>query len=106
MTAVDEQPLGYPRLAAYLATTPDYLFFQSSGYLKARLILEQQEALRRLEDEVDQRDKADNEIGPEGENCLRNLSVDKERQDIQAPSYCTQHELKRTRNHPLPIPPP
>lgn len=53
-------PGSYPRLAAFVNTDPSFMIFRRFGYVRARLILDQQEKLREMEAELDDLDEADN----------------------------------------------
>ena len=78
---VEDCAEGYPRLAAYLASSLDYLQFRDFSYLRTRILLEQQQILEDLEAELDMLDKADMQGGPATQQYLRNRYKDTIRQD-------------------------
>jgi hypothetical protein len=51
--AVKDCPKGYPLLAAFLDSDDNFMIYRRFGYLQARLLLEKQEELRRLEEDLD-----------------------------------------------------
>ncbi|KAF1986968.1 hypothetical protein K402DRAFT_331180, partial [Aulographum hederae CBS 113979] len=60
---VESCPLGYPRLAAFLDSDDNFAVYRRFGYVQARLLLEKQDEMRRLEDrliDMDEQDKATN----------------------------------------------
>ena len=77
---VDEQPPGYPELAAFLESDTEHLAFRGFNYLRTRLLLEQQEGLIRLEWELDETDKADHAGDASQNRDLRNRVRDKTRE--------------------------
>src|SRR3984885_8934419 len=52
-TLVQDCPKGYPLLAAFLDSDDNFMIYRRFGYLQARLLLEKQEELRRLEEDLD-----------------------------------------------------
>jgi hypothetical protein len=57
--AVQDCPKGYPLLAAFLDSDDNFMIYRRFGYLQARLLLEKQEQLRRLEWELEVLDEND-----------------------------------------------
>jgi hypothetical protein len=56
---VQDCPKGYPLLAAFLDSDDNFMIYRRFGYLQARLLLEKQEQLRRLEWELELLDEKD-----------------------------------------------
>jgi hypothetical protein len=56
---VEECPRGYPRLAAFLDSDPNFMLFRRFGFLHARVLLNKQDELRVLEKQLDQVDGED-----------------------------------------------
>jgi hypothetical protein len=56
---VQDCPKGYPLLAAFLDSDDNFMIYRRFGYLQARLLLEKQEQLRRLELELELLDEND-----------------------------------------------
>ncbi|KAL9105913.1 MAG: hypothetical protein Q9227_008972 [Pyrenula ochraceoflavens] len=52
VTTLEECPSGYPRLAAFLDSDEGFSIFRRFGYVQARLVLEKQDEMRRLEQEM------------------------------------------------------
>jgi len=52
-----ECPRGYPNLAAFLDSDENFMVYRRFGYVQARLLLEKQDELRRLEQKLDSYDK-------------------------------------------------
>ena len=46
---MDDAPDGYPRMATFLDSDENFMLYRRFGYLQARLLLEKQDDLRRLE---------------------------------------------------------
>jgi hypothetical protein len=59
--AVQDCPKGYPLLAAFLDSDDNFMIYRRFGYLQARLLLEKQEELRRLEEDLDILDSREQE---------------------------------------------
>lgn len=51
-----ECPRGYPNLAAFLDSDENFMVYRRFGYIQARLLLEKQDELRRLEKRLDDYD--------------------------------------------------
>jgi len=56
---LDECPLGYPRLAAFLSSDRSFMQYRGFGSLHARILLAQQYDIEQLEDELDGIDRWD-----------------------------------------------
>lgn len=78
-SAVDEYPRGYPRLAAFLSSTPDTLLFRNFLYLRTRLLLGQQNAVQKLEEELDAVDIEDSRGCPQQREALRRSAAQEHR---------------------------
>jgi hypothetical protein len=52
-----ESPEGYPSLATFLDSDENFMLYRRFGYLQARLLLDKQDDLRRLEAKLDRLDK-------------------------------------------------
>lgn len=59
--AVQDCPDGYPLTAAFLDSDDNFMIYRRFGYLQARLLLEKQEQLRRLEWDLELMDEKDKE---------------------------------------------
>lgn len=55
--AVLECPEGYPSVATFLDSDENFMLYRRFGYLQARLLLDKQDDLRRLEARLDKLDK-------------------------------------------------
>jgi len=66
-------PRGYPRLAAFLDSDEGFMIYRRFGYVQSRLLLEQQDEMRQLEEELD---LVDQEIhrNREADSMTRDLS--------------------------------
>lgn len=62
ITAVTKFSEGYPNLAAYHDSCEEFMVYRRFGYLFARVLLNKQDYLRRLEDELDEFDKANEDF--------------------------------------------
>ena len=69
MLAVDEAPDGYPRLAAFVDSDPNFMIYRRFGYLRTRLLLYYQAGLQDLEERLDEKD----EMSFENPNYLPDL---------------------------------
>jgi hypothetical protein len=56
---------GYPRLAAFLDSDESFMMYRRFGYVQSRLLLEQQDELRILEEELGEMDQAIHATDPE-----------------------------------------
>ncbi|KAF2807251.1 uncharacterized protein BDZ99DRAFT_478754 [Mytilinidion resinicola] len=56
---LEDCPLGYPNLAAFLDSDENFMIYRRFGYIQARLLLEKQDELRKLEKRLDTMDKRD-----------------------------------------------
>ena len=56
---VQDCPDGYPLTAAFLDSDDNFMIYRRFGYLQARLLLEKQEQLRRLELDLELMDEKD-----------------------------------------------
>jgi len=54
---VNEYPRGYPNLAAFLDSDESFMIYRRFGYLQARLLLDKQDELRRLEERLGEMDE-------------------------------------------------
>jgi hypothetical protein len=69
---VQDCPEGYPLLATFLDSDDNFMMYRRFGYLQARLLLEKQEQLRRLEEDLDLLDREDKERQGEDANGRNN----------------------------------
>jgi len=51
--------MGYPRAAAFLDSDENFMIYRRFGFLQARLLLQKQDELRKLEENLDQCDTED-----------------------------------------------
>jgi hypothetical protein len=49
--------MGYPRLAAFLDSDENFMVYRRFGYIQARLLLEKQDDLQKLEKKLDEYDE-------------------------------------------------
>lgn len=56
---VEEIPDGYPNLATFQSSDETFAIYRRFGYLQSRLLLEKQDALRVLENKLNQYDDDD-----------------------------------------------
>jgi hypothetical protein len=61
---VEKHPIGYPRFAAFLDNDESFMIYRRFGFLSNRLLLDQQDQLRLLEQELDELDQEDEENNP------------------------------------------
>ena len=78
--------MGYPRLAAYLASSTESLQFRGFSYLRVRLLLEQQDELRRLENELEEVDNHDGSGPSEQKRYLCNRRADRRARKHKEPN--------------------
>lgn len=57
--SVEDYPLGYPRVSAFLDSSPDLAVYRRFGILHSRVLLHKQDQLRNLEAELDWLDLQD-----------------------------------------------
>jgi hypothetical protein len=55
--AVDKCASGYPRLAAFVDSDPNFMIYRRFGYLRTRLLLYHQDVLRERERDLDELDE-------------------------------------------------
>jgi hypothetical protein len=67
--ALEDCPEGYPRLASFLASEPNFSVYRGFSYLHSRVLLELQAEIAALEQELDELDAIDND--PEGDQKRR-----------------------------------
>ena len=79
--AVEDHPVGYPRLAAYSDSDECFMILRRFGYLHQRLLLHRQDELRELEDTLSDMDKKDAK-DPHRKQCLRSRDLDEENRDL------------------------
>jgi hypothetical protein len=65
---VTKCPEGYPRLAAFLDSDESFMVYRRFGYVQARLLLEKQDDLQKLERKLDEYDEA---LGRKRANFLK-----------------------------------
>lgn len=58
---LEQCPRGYPNLAAFLDSDESFTLYRRFGYLQARLLLDKQDEMRKLEEKLDEMDKEDEE---------------------------------------------
>jgi len=76
---LEDCPIGYPRLAAFLSSEVNFTAFRGFKYLHVRLLLEKQREVTLLEQELDHLDEADGFIddsNKKGNRRLKNRSFD------------------------------
>ena len=73
---VKDCPKGYPLLAAFLDSDDNFMMYRRFGYLQARLLLEKQEQLRRLEEDLDLLDQKDQKAESRDLKTLRDGKKD------------------------------
>jgi hypothetical protein len=69
---VKQRAKGYPRLATFLDSDDNFMIYRRFGFLSTRLLLDQQDQLRLLEEELDNIDQYEDENNPH-HNCTRDL---------------------------------
>jgi hypothetical protein len=60
--SVETFPLGQPRLAAFLASDPNFMQFRSFGYLRVRLLLRKQREIEKLEADLEALDRLESSV--------------------------------------------
>lgn len=80
---VEECPAGYPRLAAFLDSDPNFMVFRRFGFLHTRVLLNKQDELRVLEKQLDNIDQEDAREKPKLLKCrerdMRQESTDEKK---------------------------
>ncbi|OCK77315.1 hypothetical protein K432DRAFT_304509, partial [Lepidopterella palustris CBS 459.81] len=56
---VDNAPRGYPSLATFLDSDENFMIYRRFGYLQARLLLDKQDEMRKLEKKLEEMDSED-----------------------------------------------
>ena len=56
---MEDCPLGYPKLAAYIDSDDNFMIFRRFGFLYSRVLLNKQDQIRELESRLDDIDKKD-----------------------------------------------
>lgn len=56
---VEDYPLGYPRVAAFMNSNENFLIYRRFGFLDARILLRKQDELRTIEGSLDDLDHQD-----------------------------------------------
>ncbi|KAF2789188.1 hypothetical protein K505DRAFT_365832 [Melanomma pulvis-pyrius CBS 109.77] len=72
---LEDYPVGYPRLAAFKSSEPDFSLYRSFKYLHARVILELQYDIQNLERDLVELDLIDNDNGDR--KRLMSIAADK-----------------------------
>lgn len=75
LAKVDDYPKGYPRLAAFLQSDPNFEIYRRFRMLRHRIILHRQQELMKLEQKLNELDLNDAEKHP---NRLQSLEWDHE----------------------------
>ena len=73
---VEDHPLGYPKVAAFLDSDDSFMIYQRFGFLHSRLLLYKQDELRELEDELHEMDKRDWQDGGKAKKSLKCRDID------------------------------
>ena len=76
---VEQCAEGYPRLAAFLDSDDNFMIYRRFGFLSSRLLLDQQDKLRLLEEELNAIDQNDAETNP-NRNLTRDLPEEESRE--------------------------
>lgn len=64
MRTVDDHPLGYPRMAAFINSDPSFLMCRRFGFLHTRVLLYRQDELAQLEQQLVELDVDDADNNP------------------------------------------
>ena len=72
---VEDHPLGYPRVSRFLDSDDSFMIYRRFGTLQARILLRKQDELRKLEDQLNNMDKYDDET-EYGRQCLSSRAKD------------------------------
>ena len=64
LNEVEDYPNGYPKLAAYADSDDAFMIYRRFGLLHARLLLNKQDELRKLEEDLYTMDKRDDRSEP------------------------------------------
>lgn len=79
---MQECHLGYPSLAAFLDSDESFMMYRRFGYLQARLLLDKQHRMSKLEEELQELDNEIKEAGdenlPEKKNFHNTVDLDPE----------------------------
>ncbi|OCL06508.1 hypothetical protein AOQ84DRAFT_410867, partial [Glonium stellatum] len=76
---VENCPKGYPNLAAFLDSDENFTVYRRFGYLQARLLLDKQDDMRKLEEKLDEMDRED-----EGIQSKRLITRDLKQQEAES----------------------
>jgi hypothetical protein len=60
-TAVESFPIGYPRVSRFMDSDECFMMYRRFGTIQSRLLLRKQDELRRMEEELLDMDRADDE---------------------------------------------
>ncbi|MCJ1365072.1 hypothetical protein MMC16_004192 [Acarospora aff. strigata] len=85
---IDDHPKGYPQLAAFVNSDPNFLMCRRFGFLHSRVLLYRQDELVQLEKELVDLDDEDAELNPK---ALISREIDDRRQD--APRKALIHDI-------------
>ncbi|KAI9881094.1 MAG: hypothetical protein M1830_008252 [Pleopsidium flavum] len=75
---IDDHPMGYPQLAAFINSDPNFLMCRRFGFLHSRVLLYRQDELAQLENDLMSLDEEDAE---KGSKALISRKLDEARQD-------------------------
>ena len=75
---MEECPLGYPKLAAFIDSDDNFMIFRRFGFLYSRVLLNKQDEIRELESRLDHMDKDDYQ-DESTRKCLKSRSRDEKR---------------------------
>jgi hypothetical protein len=81
-TIVEDYPLGYPRVAAFMNSDENFLIYRRFGFLHPRILLRKQDELRTIEWSLDDLDHQDFLESEQTRKCLQPRAEDESRRDI------------------------
>ncbi|KAL8740282.1 MAG: hypothetical protein Q9190_007000, partial [Brigantiaea leucoxantha] len=73
---IEDCPLGYPRVAAFMDSDDNFMMYRRFGFLYSRILLSKQDELRELEDTLDDMDKRDSLRDEHSRKCLMSRTKD------------------------------
>ncbi|KAI4132139.1 MAG: hypothetical protein LQ338_000893 [Usnochroma carphineum] len=85
ISSIDDHPLGYPKLAAFMSSDPNFLMCRRFAFLHSRVLLHRQDQLAEMEKQL---------LGMDDEDCeLDELALQSRRRDDQRPEEPSRTSL-------------
>lgn len=91
---VDDYPPGYPQLAAVVNSDPNFRVYRRFGTLRNRVMFYRQHEIAKLEEKLQEMDKADDQAHP-----YRNQSIRKDKADPESERQALMDEIDQKLEH-------